>query len=158
MDRNQFKLDLIKAKSSTQILLSKSKNKNIFSELDSKFDIVIETTGHYEHFLNALELAKKDGTVIFSGNINKNLELDKNQVSNILRKQLSIRGVWNSTFKSKINNWKQAENFIYKNQEIGKLVTHISDLNNAADLFMKIYKKKQGIIKNDYLKGLIKSF
>ena len=57
LDRNQFKLDLIKAKLSTQILLSK--NKNLFGKLDSNFDIVIETTGHYEYFLNALEFSKK---------------------------------------------------------------------------------------------------
>ena len=154
LDRNQFKLDLIKAKSSTQILLSK--NKNLFGKLDSNFDIVIETTGHYEYFLNALEFSKKEGTVIFSGNINKNLTLKKHQVSNILRKQLNIKGVWNSTFKSKIDNWKQSENFIAKNQNMSKLITHVSDLNEAANLLTNIYKKKQGLIKNDYLKGLIK--
>lgn len=160
LDRNQFKLDMTKVKSSTQILLSRKKNKNkfLFNKLDSKFDIVVETSGHFEHFLNAIEFAKKEGTVIFSGNINKKLIIDKNQISNILRKQLNIKGVWNSTFKSKVNNWKQAEKFISKNQNLERLITHTSDLNDAADLLKKIHLKKRGIIKNDYLKGLIKSF
>ena len=64
--------------------------------------------------------------------------------------------MWNSTFKSKIDNWKQSENFIAVNQDMSKLITHVSDLNEATDLLTKIYKKKQGLIKNDYLKGLIK--
>ena len=49
--------------------------------------------------------------------------------------------MWNSTFKSKIDNWKQSENFIAVNQDMSKLITHVSDLNEATDLLTKIYKK-----------------
>ena len=65
---------------------------------------------------------KKDGVVIYSGNINKKLILDIDEVSNILRKQLTIKGVWNSTFKSKIDNWKQAEKFIVQNNHLDQLI------------------------------------
>jgi L-iditol 2-dehydrogenase len=160
VDRNKFKLDLAKTKSSTQILLSKDFNKNesIFKKLNTQFDIVIETTGNDSHFLNALDFAKKEGTVIYSGNINKGLVIKKNQVSNILRKQLNIKGIWNSTFKSKVNNWKQAEKFITKNFQLERLITHTTDLNDAADLMKQIYLKKNGKLKNNYLKGVIKNF
>ncbi len=108
--------------------------------------------------LNAINFAKKGGLVLYSGNINKNLLIKKNEVSNILRKELSIKGVWNSTFKSKVDNWKQAEKFLNTNQEIENLITHIADLNDSANLLIDINLKKTGKVKNDYLKGLIKTF
>ena len=109
-------------------------------------------------FINALKYAKKDGVVIYSGNKKIKLILDLDEVCNILRKQLTIKGVWNSTFKSKIDNWKQAEKFIVQNNHLDQLITHTTDLNNAPSLMEQIHLKKLGKIKNNYLKGLIKSF
>ena len=108
--------------------------------------------------MNALNFAKKDGTVIFAGNIDNQLLFTKNQVSNILRKQLTIKGIWNSSFKSKIDNWKKSEKFISNNHNMDQLITHVSELDSAAELLKNIYLKKKGEIKNNYLKGLIKSF
>ena len=108
--------------------------------------------------MNALHFAKKDGTVIYSGNIDKKLLFTKAQASNILRKQLTIKGIWNSSFKSKIDNWKKSEKFIYNNYDMDQLITHVSELDGAAELLKNIYLKKKGKIKNNYLKGLIKSF
>ena len=159
-DRNNFKLDTVKKYSFRQIFIPKkdSNIKNVDKQFESKFDIVIETTGKSNSFINALKYAKKDGVVIYSGNINKKLILDIDEVSNILRKQLTIKGVWNSTFKSKIDNWKQAEKFIVQNNHLDQLITHTTDLNNAPSLMEQIHLKKLGKIKNNYLKGLIKSF
>ena len=102
LDRNKFKLDFAKKYSFKQILVPKKnfQKQSFVSEFNSKFDIVIETTGKDINFLNALHFAKKDGTVIYSGNIDKKL-FTKAQASNILRKQLTIKGIWNSSFKSK---------------------------------------------------------
>ena len=134
------------------------KKENFVSQFNSKFDIVIESSGKDINFLNALNFAKKDGTIIFAGNIDKKLLLAKNQVSNILRKQLTIKGIWNSSFKSKIDNWKKSEKFISNYHNMDQLITHISELDGAAELLKNIYLKKKGKIKNNYLKGLIKSF
>ena len=160
LDRNKFKLKKINFQNHNKILTSSNfkRNLDIFKSLKNKYDIVIETTGSDEHFLNAINFAKKGGLVLYSGNINKNLLIKKNEVSNILRKELSIKGVWNSTFKSKVDNWKQAEKFLNTNQEIENLITHIADLNDSANLLIDINLKKTGKVKNDYLKGLIKTF
>ena len=160
LDRNKFKLKKINHGKHKKILTSSDSKRNIeiFKSLRNKYDIVIETTGSDEYFLNAIDFAKKTGLVLFSGNINKNLFIKKNEVSNILRKELSIKGVWNSTFKSKIDNWKQAEKFLNTNDDIENLITHIVDLNESANLLKNIYLKKIGKTKNDYLKGLIKAF
>jgi len=160
IDRNNFKLAVSKNYSSSQILFLKNKNYNmdICKKLNSKFDIVIETTGNDLNFLNALDFVKKDGTVVYSGNINKDLLINKHQVSNILRKQITIKGVWNSTFKTKRNNWIKAEKFISDTPKLERLITHIVELPRAPSLMKNIYLMKKGKLKNNYLKGLIKNF
>lgn len=158
-DRNEFKLDLSKKFSVEQYVSSKSKsNLDIEKKLNSKFDIVVETTGNEECFKKAISFVKKEGEIIYSGNINKNLILQKNKVSEILRKQINIKGVWNSSFKSKNDNWKQSHSFLLKSKDFEELISHESSLENSIKLLDKIYEMKNGKRKNIYLKGLIKNF
>ena len=132
LDRNLFKLKKIKKYSSDQLLF---KNKNtredqyILSSLCNKFDVVIESSGNYKNLISSLNFVKKSGVVIFSGNPNNDIKLNKNQISNILRKEIIIKGVWNSSFKKKMNNWKSAENFLgnVHNSNLGQLITHTID-------------------------------
>lgn len=158
IDRNQFKLDFLKKYSCSQLLFfrDENKNSNIYKKLNSKFDIVIETTGGNINFLNAINFVNKNGLILYTGNINKDLLLKKNEVSNILRKEVTIKGIWNSTFKIKNNNWNQAKNFLMSNFYLEELITHTSDLAVANDLLKNINLMKKGKLKNNYIKGLIK--
>lgn len=157
-DRNSFKLSIVKNITKNTILFSKKKKdfKYIKKNLNNKFDIVIEITGSHENFINVLDFVKKDGQVVYSGNIDKDILFKKKQISNILRKQILIKGIWNSTFKTKNNNWKKADSFLSSNQSIKNLITHETSLNDSGKLMKKIYNMKNGIIKNNYLKGVIK--
>ena len=157
LDRNRFKLNLGK-KFSTAQYLSIKENSHLKKELNSKFDIVIETTGNNECFKDAIMFAKKDGKVFYSGNINKSLIFKKNEVSDILRKQINIKGVWNSSFKCNNNNWNQAHSFLLKSKELEELITHEINLENSAQLLDTINEMKKGIRKNDYVKGIIKNY
>jgi len=159
LDRNRFKLTLANNFSKSQILFSKShSNQNEIKKLNSKFDIVIETTGKDTNFLNSLEFVKKGGYVIFSGNINQGFEISKSQISNILRKEVTIKGIWNSSYKSRKDNWFQAEKFIAKKNDLERLISHKVYLSDAAQLMKDIYQMKEGKLKNNYLKGIIKSY
>ena len=159
LDRNRFKLNLGKKFSTTQYLSLKGKeNSYLQKELNSKFDIVIETTGNNVCFKDSIMYAKKDGKVFYSGNINKSLVFKKNEASDILRKQINIKGVWNSSFKCKNNNWKQAHSFLLKSKEFEELITHEINLENSAQLLDAINEMKKGIRKNDYVKGIIKNY
>lgn len=102
--------------------------------------------------------SKKDGKVFYSGNVNKGIVFKKNEVSDILRKQINIKGVWNSSFKSKNDNWKQAHSYLLKNKTFEQLITHQIDLENSAHLLDLINEMKKGIRKNDYIKGIIKNY
>ncbi len=163
LDRNLFKLETIKKYSSEQILF-KNKNttddRDVLSSLSNKFDIVIESSGYNKNFASSVNFAKKNGIIIFSGNPNDDTKFSKNQISNILRKEIVIKGVWNSSFKNQNNNWKSAENFLAgsQNNNIEQLITHTVDLESSSKLLKKIYLAKNKNIKLNYIKGLIKSF
>ena len=163
LDRNLFKLKKIKKYSNDQLLFKNnntSEDQYILSSLRNKFDIVIESSGNYKNFISSLNFAKKNGLVIFSGNPNNDIKFSKNQISSVLRKEIIIKGVWNSTFKKKMNNWKFAENFLRSsnNSNLEQLITHTTDLEKSPILLNKIYLAKNKKINLGYIKGIIKSF
>ena len=88
------------------------------------------------------------------------IKFSRNQIGDILRKELIIKGVWNSSFKKKMNNWKSAENFLanIQNSNLGQLITHAVGLENSAELLNKIHISKNRKTNLNYIKGLIKSF
>ena len=92
------------------------------------------------HSADALHFAKKDGTVIYSGNIDKKLLFTKAQASNILRKQLTIKGIWNSSFKSKIN---------FSGRYFADIDLRMPDIKKARDLlnFNPMVDLEEGILK-----------
>ena len=163
LDRNLFKLKEIKKYSSDQLLFKNENTKEdqyILSSLCEKFDIVIESSGNHKNFISSLSFAKKNGVVILSGNPNNDIKFNKYQVSNILRKELIIKGVWNSSFKKRDDNWVSAENFLrdIHNDNLGELITHTADLEKSPKLLNKIYLAKNKKINLSYIKGTIKSF
>ena len=82
--------------------------------------------------------------VVFSGNPNNDIKFNRNQISSILRKEIIIKGVWNSSFKKKNNNWKSAENFLKSTNasNLEQLITHTVDLEKSPMLLHKIYLAK----------------
>ena len=96
----------------------------------------------------------------FSGNPNNDIKFNKNNISNILRKELMIKGVWNSSFKKKINNWKSAENFLGNtySYNLEQLITHTVTLEESKTLLNKIYLAKSKKTNLNYIKGVIKSY
>jgi threonine dehydrogenase-like Zn-dependent dehydrogenase len=163
LDRNLFKLKEIKKYSSDQLLFNNKNTKEdryILSSLCEKFDVVVESSGNYKNFVSSLNFVKKNGVIIFSGNPNNEIKFSRNQIGDILRKELIIKGVWNSSFKKKMNNWKSAENFLgnIHNSNLGQLITHTVDLEKSAKLLNKIYISKNKKTNLNYIKGIIRSF
>jgi L-iditol 2-dehydrogenase/galactitol-1-phosphate 5-dehydrogenase len=59
-------------------------------------DRVMEAVGLPRTFLQAVQCAARFGEVVFLGNIHGTLEIGEGDVSSILRRELVIRGTWNS--------------------------------------------------------------
>ncbi len=60
-------------------------------------DVVVEMVGLSATYNLAIDLTKAGGVSVFTGNIAHDLTVPRSRVSTILRKELTIRGTWNST-------------------------------------------------------------
>ena len=84
--------------------------------------------------------------------------MHKKNLGKILRKELTIKGVWNSTYNVKNSNWDNAEKFINNNsKEKKKLITHEIKLSDAGKFFKFLRFKKKLVKKQKYIKAIIKN-
>lgn len=89
------------------------------------FDVVIEAVGSNASIETSISLAGALGTVLLVGNPTDDLVLPKNVYWSILRKQITVKGSWNSSYNSRVNDWAKAME-ILKNSDFdfGRFVTH----------------------------------
>jgi L-iditol 2-dehydrogenase len=70
-------------------------------------DLVIEAAGAPQTFEQALRMARPLGRVVMMGNPAGDVRLPQATVSQLLRKQLTVRGTWNSSFAAvPLNEWE----------------------------------------------------
>ena len=69
-------------------------------EINQKFDVVLEATGHNSSIEKSIELASPGGDVILMGNPYGDIAFPQNVYWQILRKQLTLKGTWNSSYES----------------------------------------------------------
>lgn len=81
------------------------KNENKFT---SKFDVIFEAVGSNNSLIESLDMARENGQIILMGNPEGDVMLPKNLYWKILRKQLSLKGTWNSSFKNTKSDWDDA--------------------------------------------------
>lgn len=116
-----------------------------FNAIDSKkdfcedrYDAVIECVGANETIEYAIKTVKKGGRVILTGNPGSDIMLQKNVYWKILRKELTIKGTWNSFYGSADNDWEDAIKYLTDEEStVQKLITHrfeLSDCNKAFDV------------------------
>lgn len=162
LDRNNFKLN-IASKHTKNIINVSKKNKNKISELNDQFDLIFEASGNNNNFVNSINFSKPGGAVVWLGNINKNLEIEKNIVSKILRKELKIFGSWNADFDSskKIegskNDWIDSFGYISKGVKPSKYISHFISLLEIPTFIEKLYFHKKRLLTFQSLKVMVKN-
>lgn len=70
-------------------------------------DVVMECVGRVDAINNAILYARKGGRVVLTGNPYSDIDFPKDTYWKILRNELNIRGTWNSSYKTTVNNWKE---------------------------------------------------
>lgn len=112
-------------------------------------DIVIETSGVKSSQAESLLIANKLGKIVFIGISHNSLQLNKKQVDNLLRKELSIVGSWNSLHRTiSINEWGTTLHFLSIGQLKAKpLITHKFGLKDVKKAFEMIYNQNEIFIK-----------
>lgn len=92
-------------------------------EFDNSFDAVIECVGSNSSISNSIKLVKSRGLIVFVGNPESDVSLDKKLYWKLLRSEIVIKGIWNSSYKSEdVDDWDNAVEFLYKNQNSANLL------------------------------------
>ncbi len=119
---------------------------------DEGADIFFECVGRNETMALGIDSAGPEGRVILVGNPHSDMNLDRNTYWKILRSQLTVSGIWNSSFTgSASDDW----HYVTERLSEGKispqnLITHRFDLSQL-DKGLNIMKNKS----EDYCKIMI---
>jgi len=158
LDRNQYKLDRLRINPRLikQRLNSDREWEDFIKSHNNTFDYTFEMSGYYKNFNRSISLAKPKGKILWLGNIDNDLTVPKNTVSQILRKELNIIGTWNSNFKNKNDDWKDSYELI--RQKIVKpssFITETIKLKSLQSVMEKMYNHKTGLKRYNYIKYLV---
>ena len=158
LDRNQFKLDYLSFSDriTTHCLDSTDKWDHFIENSKNSFDYIFELTGNETNFSRSILLSKPNGKILWLGNIQSDLLIEKSVVSSILRKELQIIGSWNSHFKHENDDWLDAIKLIelgYVNPS--KYITQSILLDELPLTLKKMYDHKKRIISHPYIKYCI---
>lgn len=111
-------------------------------------DAVIEAVGSNSAIETAVKAAGALGRVVLVGNPEEDLKLEKNVYWSILRKQLTLAGSWNSSYNSRINDWKSAAEIFESGQiDLASLITHTFEMKDFETAFETIRDRDKFTIK-----------
>ncbi len=115
-------------------------------------DVVIEGTGTGAALGQAIECARTFGTVVMMGNPHKDTTIKLGQHSQVLRKELTLQGIWNSHYVDlPINEWHYTMKMLDEGKmQVLDLITHRSGLDDLPQLCKDIYERKVTICKALY--------
>lgn len=115
-------------------------------------DIVIEGCGASAALENALKIAAPFGTVICMGNPSGDMRLQKEAYGAILRKQLLLKGTWNSSFGIHGNDWEKVLQLLeHKKLDLQSLITDRYRLQECVQAFEDIRSGKKMHIKSMFI-------
>ena len=113
-----------------------------------KADVAMEFVGNSESITTTLDVVKKGGRVVLTGNPSGDILLKRDTYWKILRGELTIQGTWNSSFNANKNEWNTVIKYIANGMlPVEKLITHRFSLEEAADAFHMIKDKTEVSIK-----------
>jgi L-iditol 2-dehydrogenase len=115
-------------------------------------DYALEGTGTGAALGQAIECVRTFGTIVLMGNPHKDTTIKLSQHSAVLRKELTLKGMWNSHFAATpINEWVYTVNMLDQGKmKVLDLVTHRANLDNLPKLCDDIYRQRVSICKALY--------
>lgn len=107
-------------------------------------DCAIEGTGFGSALENAINTVKPFGKITLLGNPAGNTQISLKAHSTILRKELEIRGMWNSHFANEpINEWKYTVSMMDSKAFVCEdLVSHALSLDELPSFIDKMHNKQ----------------
>lgn len=97
---------------------------------------VIEASGAPAALSDAIQKCQTQGTIVLVGHSPKDVTIEHTNFVQILRKQLTLVGSWNSDFTDGENDWlKSIEAIAEKKIEPEKIITHKIAIEDSAKVF-----------------------
>ncbi|MEN3186089.1 MAG: galactitol-1-phosphate 5-dehydrogenase [Atribacterota bacterium] len=110
--------------------------------------VVIEASGNEKALLSSLALVRKMGKVLLLGNQEKEVVFTPKDWSNIMRKELTLLGSWNSRLFRFDSDWEKVLHFeAEKRVSLSSLVSHRVPLEEAPSFLEAMYRKTVSYIK-----------
>ena len=107
-------------------------------------DRVIEAIGLPLTFLQAVQAGARFGEVAFLGNIRGQFVVGEKDFSSILRRELTIKGTWNSrVVPGGRNDWSTVLSSIGRTIDVASLISHTPDLGQGPEIFGRILARKE---------------
>lgn len=99
-------------------------------------DVVLEAVGTNEAMEQAILGVKNSGTIVAVGNPKGDLHIEKNIYWRILRRQITLRGTWNSNYKASDNDWETVAVLMKEGGfPFEKLVTKTYPMSESQEAF-----------------------
>lgn len=111
---------------------------------DKKYDVVVEGAGAPSALQGAIESAKPFGRLVLMGNAARDMDLPQPVYQQILRKQLTLAGTWNSSYNARVNDWSAAlEAMASGALRVKPLITHTFPLDEVRAAFDLMGERKE---------------
>jgi L-iditol 2-dehydrogenase len=105
----------------------------------SGVDAALEAVGLPLTYRQVLACVRRGGQAVLMGNIRGGLSLEEREVSSLLRREVTIRGTWNSSVAPEgANDWTESLARMGCGIEIAPLVSHVAPLAEGPDLFRRL--------------------
>jgi L-iditol 2-dehydrogenase/galactitol-1-phosphate 5-dehydrogenase len=102
-------------------------------------DRVVEACGTPVTFLQAVRSAARFGEVVFLGNIHGEFRIGEKDFSDILRRELTIYGTWNSRFVPRgRDDWSVSLRHLGREIQAAPLISHVVSLAEAGSVMEDI--------------------
>lgn len=112
-------------------------------------DLVIESSGNANGIVNAMNFARKGGTVLLMGIPYGDVAFDRSSFEKIIRNELQVRGSWNSLsapFPGR--EWETSLEYMKKGKlNLSILITHRISLEDVPDVLAHLYARDYHFIK-----------
>lgn len=109
-----------------------------------RYDVIIEGAGAPSALQGAIAAAEPFGRLVLMGNAARDMDIPQLVYQQILRKQLTLSGTWNSSYNSRINDWKAALEAMASGALNAKaLITHTFPLEETRAAFDLMGDRKE---------------
>jgi L-iditol 2-dehydrogenase len=103
----------------------------------------VEACGLPATFLQAVQAAARFGEVLFLGNIAGTFTIGEKDFSNILRKELTIHGTWNSrVVPAGQDDWSTVLRFLDRGLDVGPLISDRLPLEEGPRIFADLAARR----------------